>query len=129
MLGRRENGSQHLYADLYTKNLGRVEARVVSGRKITSKLSPHLDSGTRVFVRIVHKNQFTLADSICEERFFLGAPEGENDFFEGLHLCRTLVPHQVPDLELWDALLFYLRERERDCTILMNTLGYGREEP
>lgn len=122
-MGRRENGSQNLYADLYTKELGRVEARVISGRKIASKLSPHLDAGTLSFVRLVYKNQYTLADAISEERFFTKLSE-DDDFFEALRLCRELIPHQVPDRELWDFLLSHLREERRDCTMLLSVLGY-----
>ena len=128
VLGRRENGSQNLYADLYTKELGRVEARAISGRKITSRLSPHLDAGTLSFVRLVYKNQFTLVDAICEERFFTRLSEDDN-FFEALRLCRELIPHQVPDRELWDFLPLHLRTEARDCTILLNVLGYGGENP
>ncbi len=128
MLGRRENGSQNLYADLFTKDLGRIEARVISGRKITSKLSPHLDLGTRVFIRVVYKNQFTLADSLLEERFFTGLLEENDDFFSILRFCRDLVPHQVPDPDLWEFLCSHLREARRDSTMLLNILGYGRED-
>ena len=73
VLGRRENGpSYNRFVDLYTKELGLLEARVVGGRRITSKLSPHLDFGNLALLRLVSKNQFTVDDALTEERFFFG---------------------------------------------------------
>ncbi|MDP3725193.1 MAG: recombination protein O N-terminal domain-containing protein [Nanoarchaeota archaeon] len=128
VLGRRENGGGHnLFADLYTRELGRVEARVVSGRKITSKLSPHLDPGTLVFARLVHKNQFTLADTLLEERFSGVSGLQYENFSRLAHLFRYLFPFGVSDFDVWELLLKSLREGEIAYTMFLSLLGYGRE--
>lgn len=128
MLGRRENGSSYnRFADLYTKELGFVEARVVGGRRITSKLSPHLDFGNLSFVRLVHKNQFTVADALTEERFFSGGLniEAFERFSRLVFLFRELLPRLVPDARVWEALLWGLRRGEVNCRMFLSLLGYG----
>ncbi|MDP2704639.1 MAG: recombination protein O N-terminal domain-containing protein [bacterium] len=128
VLGRRENGSSYnRFADLYTKELGFVEARVVGGRRITSKLSPHLDFGNFSFVRLVHKNQFTVADALTEERFFSGGSDIEA-FLHFSHLAflfRELLPRLVPDARMFEMLLWSLRRGEVNCRMFLSLFGYG----
>ena len=55
--------------DIYTKNFGRLRVRVIGGRRILSKLAPHLDIFNLVTVRLVEKNQITVTDVLTDERF------------------------------------------------------------
>lgn len=128
VLGRRENGSAYnRFVDLYTKELGFVEARVVGGRRITSKLSPHLDFGNLALVRLVHKNQFTVADALTEERFFSGDSGIEvfDRFSRLVVLFRELLPRLIPDARVWEELLWGLRRGEVNCRMFLSLLGYG----
>lgn len=128
VLGRRENGSSYnRFADLYTKELGFVEARVVGGRRIASKLSPHLDFGNLALVRLVHKNQYTVADALTEERFFSGAScvETFERFSRLVVLFRELLPRLVPDVHVWEELVSGLRRGEVNCRMFLSLLGYG----
>ncbi|MAF80060.1 hypothetical protein CL629_03220 [bacterium] len=127
ILGRRENGPYNRIVDLYTKELGRVEARVVSGRKIISRLSPHLDFGNLAHVRLVYKNQFTVADALTEERFFSGPEDiGVYERFSRLaFLFCSLAPQMIPDVEVWDMFLRGLRKRGLDYRMFLSLFGYG----
>lgn len=53
---------------LYTERYGRIVARAKSARKITSKLTPHLQAGDFAAVRIVEKNGLRMADALKSRR-------------------------------------------------------------
>ena len=113
-------GSQDRFVDLYTREFGRLRAKVVGGRKITSKLSPHLEKGNLVEVRLVEKNRFTVADVISKKRF------GKNlAVFEVLFLLKSLLPELVSDLRLWHGLLHGLRQANPDKKVFLKLLGYN----
>lgn len=69
VLGVRPVGEQDNLVDFYSRHLGRLQARVISGRKILSKLSCHLDPLNLVSVRLVEKKQFIVADVATLDRF------------------------------------------------------------
>lgn len=127
VLGIKPQGEYDKFVDLYTKDLGRVEARVVSGRKILSKLSPHLNLGSRVLARLVQKNQFTLTD-VLNQSLFLSKNLllARLKILEILYLLRTLIPVLVPDLNMWHRLLQELSKGETNLSlrIFLKILGY-----
>jgi len=135
VLGRKDSpfggGSHNRIAELFTKDVGFLEARVPGGRKITSRLSPHLDFGNLVFVRLVYKNQFTVTDALLERRFFFAGRDVEADvdvydrFSRLLHLFRFLMPRAVPDQNVWDLLLSELSLGQVDYGAFLTLLGYG----
>lgn len=93
--------------DIYTKNQGRIETRVIGGRKILSKLAPHLEVLNLVKLRLIQKNQFTLADVLTQNRFEsvrkdLRRYAGVLDL---VFLMRALTPIAMPDLSLWHFLV------------------------
>lgn len=112
--------------DLYTKDFGRIRARVTSGRKILSKLSPHLDPLNLVKVRLVEKKQFIVADTITLDRFeelrksrtSLGAT------LELVNVLRSLLFSSEPDLRLWHWLNLSLKKREFKYGEFLKILGY-----
>src|ERR1051325_9149952 len=63
--GRGFDGRVHLY----TEKLGKISARVSGGKKILSKLSPHLDPLNLSLVRLVKKGGITLVDTLTLDRF------------------------------------------------------------
>lgn len=98
--------------ELFTKELGRVEARAVGGRKILSKVTPHLNPWNIVTVRLVRKRAFILADAIAEKRYTSLRLNGRNFFtsLEILFLVRSMTPILEPDLQLW----FFLEEAQKN---------------
>ena len=113
--------------ELYTKDFGLLKVKVIGGRKILSKLSPHLDVGSLIRARFVQKSQFTLVDALEENKF----PNLKKDakkavlVFRLLFLIRSLVPEAVPDSPFWHFFLRSLREGRIDLKIFLKLLGYN----
>ncbi|MDP1706411.1 MAG: DNA repair protein RecO [bacterium] len=93
--------------DLYTKDFGRLKAKVVSGRKILSKLSPHLDPLNFVILRLIQKNNFTVADAITADRLPLirSSVAKMTAALWLLRVIRQVLFAAAPDRRLW----FWLR--------------------
>ena len=119
--------AQNILVHLYTESLGYIEARVVSGKKIMSKLSPHLDVGNLIFVRLVYQNTFTVTDALTEERFFLGKAKAFERFSRVAYLLTSLSPISFPDGDIWNALRQGLRVGEFEYRMFLSLLGYGSE--
>ncbi len=120
VLGSKSSGVADRIIDLYTKDFGRLQAKVGGGRKITSKLSPHLTEANLVAIRLVEKTQFTIADAMIKERF----PKTYL-VFDLLYLLRSLLPEFVPDLQFWHLLLRSLKEGKINNRIFLKFLGYN----
>ena len=96
VLGRAPRGDLDGTLTLYTKELGRVSAKVKSLRKLTSKLSGHLTPGRLVNVRIVEMGGDTkqVVDA-------LSLPSKTSlEFLKFLNFIRQM----APDLHLWHEL-------------------------
>lgn len=125
VLDVRTQGEYDKIADLYARDLGRIEVRVVSGRRVISKLSPHFDVGHKVSTRLVYKNQFTVADVLREDDFLKNGSLILKTRILGLFfLLRTTVPMMVPDFNLWHRLLENLESGSVDYGIFLKILGY-----
>ncbi len=119
VLGQKTAGLEDRIVNLYTRDFGRLEARVVGGRKLTSKLSPHLEEGNLIETRLVEKNKFILADVLQKKRF------GKSPaVFEILFLLKSLLPELVPDLRLWHGFLRGLEKANLDKKTFLKLLGY-----
>lgn len=100
VLGRAGRGDLDGTLTLYTKELGRVSARVKSLRKLTSKLSGHLTPGRLANVRIVEMGGDTkqVVDA-------LSLPSKTSlEFLKFLDFIRQMAPIGLPDLHLWHEL-------------------------
>jgi DNA repair protein RecO len=116
--------------DFYTKNLGRLEAKVRGGIKILSKLSPHLDYLNLVTLRLVSKNKYLVADAISQDDF---RDLKENaEFYEKasriVYLIAALTPPELPDLKLWYELIRSFRQKNFSCKNILKILGYDSKE-
>lgn len=115
--------------DLYTESFGRIRVQSPGGRKILSKLSPHLDTADFATVKIIEKNNLTLADSFREEK--ITEKNGNAVFFARmlrvLSLVKRLSPEGLPDGGLWHFLGDARRRGEIDFRALLGHLGYGVE--
>lgn len=97
VLDREKLGEFDSRIFLYTKNLGKVVAKAQSARKITSKLSAHIEPLNLVSVRLVYGKNFQLVDALRTQK--LG-----NDFLKILRLVKEISADNEPDLELWQLL-------------------------
>jgi DNA repair protein RecO len=126
VLGLRNYRENDKLVDLYSKDFGRLKMRVIGGRRILSKLSPHLDIFNLVTIRLVQKNRITLADVVTKNRFALWRGDlrkialGLKLFF----LVRSVVPEAIPDLSLWHHLLRDLKKGSIDFKGVLRLLGY-----
>lgn len=111
--------------DLYTKEFGRLRARVTSGRKILSKLSPHLDPLNLVTVRLVEKKQFIVADAVTLDRFqSLRSSQKLKTALQLVRLLSFLSFTADPDLRLWHWLNRSLKKGPIKFKEFLKILGY-----
>jgi recombinational DNA repair protein (RecF pathway) len=82
---------------LFTKRFGKLVAKAKSGRKITSKLSPHLQPGNVAFVRLIEKNGLQVGDALKADRVKADIPD--------LAALNAMLSESEPDEQLWQALL------------------------
>jgi DNA repair protein RecO len=126
VLNSRPQKENDRTVDIYTKNFGRLRVRVIGGRRILSKLAPHLDVFNIVTVRLVEKNQITVTDVLTDERF--GKDRQNSRFypsaFKIFSMVRALTPLAAPDLRLWHYLVKSLRDADGDVAALLKIFGY-----
>lgn len=92
-------GEADLQIYLYTKELGRVTARAISARKITSKLASHLEPGNIIQVRLIHKNRFQAVDAVQT-----GTLPKTTAMLSILRLVKDLTGEGQQDQEMWELL-------------------------
>jgi len=126
VLGTKPYHDLDKVVDFYTKDLGRVEGRVISARKILSKFSPHLNLPNLVKVRLVKKGNFTVTDVVTEDCFdrLRKNTKAFRYFLELFFLLRALLPVGSPDLRLWHYLVKSLNKGLVDFRIFLKILGY-----
>ena len=126
VLGVRPYGEADRWVDLYTKDFGRIGVKMTGGRKLLSKLSPHLDVMNLVEARLVQKNQFTFADVITKNRFNLLRKNisQHSSALRLVFLLRSLVPESVQDLQFWHYLVRSFSWARINHGIFLKLLGY-----
>ena len=126
VLHRRPYRERDVIVELFTEELGRVEARVTGGARTLSKLSPHLDPLNRVLVRLVKKNNLTVTDAETDIRF--GSLRADQKAFsralETLMLIRRIVPRGHRDSELWKELNRLFESGDVHLGSILALLGY-----
>lgn len=113
-------------ADLFTLELGRVEARMVGGAALTSKFSPHCDPLNLLTVRLVKKNRYTLVDAVAGDRF-PALRRSKRAFAEGLEALfalRALVAREEPDPRLFHEVHRALQRGTLTVRTVLALLGY-----
>jgi len=125
VLGVRPRGETDRVADLFTKELGRIEARAIGARKTLSKFSPHLTPGTIVRARLVLKRAHTLTDVITYPDPSRMSDRTRSELLSSLFLIRALVPVGNPDLRLWHALTELITKERGDERSFLALLGYN----
>lgn len=128
VLATRSKGEKDRVVDLFTKELGRFDARVIGGQKFLSKFSPHLDLGNFVIARLVRKNTFTLTDVISKPQSKTRSNLKQfSSILQALFLVRALVPVLQPDLPLWYFLKALPKPKLNVLKDLLSILGYNPE--
>ncbi len=126
VLGMRQSKEHDKIFDLYTEDLGRVRVRAPGGKKILSKLSPHLDVMSLVTIKIVEKNNLTLVDALLENDF--KSSKEDAGFFRralsAIEFLRFMSPEAVPDAAVWDWLVTSLSGKKLDFGEFVSVMGY-----
>lgn len=68
VLDKKDNGELDAVVVFYTENFGKISAKAKSLKKITSKLSGHLEPLNFVNIRLIEKNGFQVVDALTTER-------------------------------------------------------------
>ncbi|OGY63071.1 MAG: DNA repair protein RecO [Candidatus Harrisonbacteria bacterium RIFCSPHIGHO2_01_FULL_44_13] len=97
VLDKEDLGEADARVFLFTKSLGKVVAKVKSAKKITSKLSSHLEPLNLITVRLVEKNGFQVVDVLSNRKL----PQSELHI---LNMVNQLSAENQQDLELWSVL-------------------------
>ena len=97
VLEKRPIGEADFQVSFYTKKYGKMVARARSARKITSKLSSHLEPGNVVQLRIVEKRGFHVADALKKKKL-------EASLID-LSVLSGLLAADQHDAQLWDCLV------------------------
>jgi recombinational DNA repair protein (RecF pathway) len=96
VLRREPHGESDSRISLFTKRYGKLTAKAKSARKITSKLSAHLEPGMVSEVRLVEKNDMLVTDALKREKFTY-APAT-------LYFLDRMLAEAVPEEEVWQML-------------------------
>ncbi len=120
VLDKKNSGEFDARVFLYTKELGRVAAKITSARKIISKLNPHLEPLNIVDIRLVHKNSFQVIDALRKERLSL-------DFLKIIKAVQELTMENEPDFPLWTILQTLRQKNYPNISVVLNNLGYSPE--
>jgi DNA repair protein RecO len=133
-LGKEDLGEYDSRVFLYTKDFGKVSAKATSVRKITSKLSAHIEPLSRVTVRLVSKGDafegrgLQLVDALAMDAPSSGTEIQIREALATAEAVRLLVPEAVPDQEVWNLLCsvrdFKLRISMRE---LLHFFGFDPE--
>jgi len=97
VLDKEPFGEMDVKVSLFTKKFGKIVARAKSARKITSKLSAHLEPGGLVKVRLVEKNGFQAVDALKIAKI--------NISLFNLFLLNKVLAEMEPDFSIWQILV------------------------
>ena len=95
VLRREAQSEADSRVSLFFKRFGRLTAKAKSARKITSKLSAHLEPGNITEVRLVEKNDILLVDAMKKSRVEISP--------SNLYLLDRVLGEGDPDPALWHA--------------------------
>jgi len=106
VLTREPNGDMDSRFSVFTKRYGKFTAKAKSARKITSKLSGHLEPGSISSLRIVEKNGLQIVDALKKNKIAANPRD--------LCLLSGLLADSEPDLGLWNLICGGVSAPRRD---------------
>jgi len=111
---------------LFTKDLGKVKVKAKSARKITSKLSGHLQPLNFVKVRLVEKNGFQITDALVLDRV-----KASSVALAVLDFIKEMTYELQPDKNLWTLIKKTFQNLKNNKKIsyrpLIEALGFSPE--
>lgn len=113
VLSREPSGESDLKISLFTQKFGKLVAKAKSARKITSKLSSHLEPSFIAKVRIIEKGGVQIVDAIK-----IGRVNAEP---KDLAFLSSLMHEAEPDPALWHLLV----SRELNWNDILRILGWN----
>jgi len=96
VLNFEPNGDLDGRFSLFTRKFGKITAKAKSSRKITSKLSGHLQPGSFSAVRLIEKNGLQVVDALKKERVSAD--------LDDLYRLNLALATEVAEPEIWDML-------------------------
>lgn len=99
VLDKEDYGDFDLRVFLYSKDLGRIQAKVKSAKKITSKLAAHLEPGSFVDARVIRRGGFQVVDALSS-----GFMPRDPKNLSLLRLIKDLTMEEDADMEIWEML-------------------------
>lgn len=120
ILRKEPSRETDLSVTMFTDRFGKVTGKAKSARKITSKLSAHLEPGNLSSIRFVEKGGIQLTDALKESRL----PLTPHDLYS---LDRLLHPEE-PDPQLWEAVIQSGTEKTWDWPRILAFLGWDPRE-
>jgi recombinational DNA repair protein (RecF pathway) len=116
VLARYPQGEQDARVTLLTREQGKVNATVISGKKVTSKLSPHLMEGSLVSVRLIEQHGMRIGDALTIKG-------GQRSVIECLILDR-IIPEEQQD----DSLFALVAAATLSWKQVLKILGWDPDE-
>ncbi|PIT92818.1 MAG: hypothetical protein COU08_00340 [Candidatus Harrisonbacteria bacterium CG10_big_fil_rev_8_21_14_0_10_42_17] len=114
VLDKEEKGELDELVTLFTPHLGKVVAKIMSGKKITSKLSGHLEPGYHTHVRLIQKNAIHIGDALKRAM--------HTRDMSILRLVKAMTYEHHSDPDLWRAL-----KEKSDGKKLLTIFGFDAE--
>jgi recombinational DNA repair protein (RecF pathway) len=99
---------------VFTKRYGKIRGKTKSTKKITSKLSGHLEAGNFIKVRFVEKGGVQIVDALKMEKLSASPQDLQN-------IDRILAEGE-PDFHIWAALM-----RPFNWKVILGILGWDPE--
>ncbi len=132
VLDKTENKEADGIVVFYSFDLGKVSAKARSVKKITSKLSAHLEPLNFVNVRLIEKNGFQVADALTVNRQpeLRNNPEVLAKFLRIIQFIKTTTFELQPDHRLYFAIkkIMFSKYGERQIyRLLLKILGFDPE--
>jgi len=112
VLDKESRGEYGNLIHIFTKELGRIEARTWGSRKIVSKLSPHLEPNFFSEIRLIEKNGFLITDALREGK--------KNFSWEVLTILKNISAPIEKNEEIWKK----IEEGEMEKEFLLKHFGF-----
>ncbi|MDD9952335.1 MAG: recombination protein O N-terminal domain-containing protein [Zetaproteobacteria bacterium] len=103
----------------FSRDLGKINARVTSMRKSASKLAPHLQIGNKATVRLVHKNTTRVADALQ----LAHKTQSQSKHMNVISLLSALLANEQIDPLVWED----LNSEKVSITKILSYLGFNQK--
>ncbi len=126
ILDKRPFKEYDLIIDFFTKEFGRLEAKIISGQKINSKLSPHIEVGKFSLLKIVFKKEYKIIDAKEINNYF--SPKSNSSLgiiLKFTYFLREMIPFQEPDLNLFHFIENCFKNKVISYPEFLSILGYN----